>query len=363
MALSQLAPFKQYLNPAWIDFRVQVSNSSYAFDPSVANTATVIWAMYVAQCWVLPLVFLFGAYLFYYKAIRTRIFPWSVIDGALVPRGPELFIMFSSIFAFLQWMYAIMIIYDALPSYLAKEFFFEIKWGFLYIASTSYIFSLIHATPKGTSSTSSKKQESFLPSATWLNISYAALSSLGLFPLAFSIVSGIYADLGDDSKAAFYVSAHYLSWTLTLVVFTTVLVFFGWQLVSMLKVNMRQLSSSNNSSKGANSSANAVSGVSNEKMRKAVISLLVTVLCLATIAVIFVTLLGLYAFLRKEMHSNPGINILCAALWLFNSPLLMTAIYCGIYWITFHKGPTETSENASQMMDKRTLSQMEFGDN
>ncbi|KAJ3417200.1 hypothetical protein HDV05_006406 [Chytridiales sp. JEL 0842] len=253
MSLSQVAPYTQYLNTAWIDFRIQVGPNSYPFDDSVIGTANVIWQMYVAQCVVLPFCMIFSSYLVYVKVIKTKIVPWSFIDGAFVPRGPEMWLIFTTIFSVLQWIHALMILKDALPTYLAKEFFFEIKWTFLYLASTSYIFSLIHATPKTTSS-GSKQQESFLPSTIVLNISYVFLSSLGLFPVAFAIVSGVYADLGDDAKATFYVSAHYLSWSLTLVIFTTVLLFFGFQLVSLLRVNWKQMSSPAHSSAGGSSS-------------------------------------------------------------------------------------------------------------
>ncbi|KAJ3417201.1 hypothetical protein HDV05_006407 [Chytridiales sp. JEL 0842] len=405
MAAINLAPFTQYLSPNWIDFRVQIGPASYPFDSTVTSTAQVIWAFYIAQAVVLPFIFLLGFYLIYVKVVKTKLFPWSITNGndvdsfpfdlkdigrididiwletrpsfswmnvgAIVPRGPELWLIFSSLFNFIQWVYALMMLRGALQSNLAKEFMFEVKWPIAFFAATSYLFSLIHATPKSTSK-GSTQAESILPPTSVLNFGYIGLSALGLFPLAFGIVTGVYADLGDDAKAAWYVSAHYLSWALTVVIYTLVLAFFGYQLVSLLNLNMRQLSSNSHSVGG--SSSNVASGtngpssgknVAAERMKKAIITMLITMGAISCITSVFAVLLGIYTFKREAMHFSTGINIFIAILWLFNSPFLMFLTYLGIFWITFYqkKAAEPTGETSSQLKSgKKSPSQLELGE-
>jgi hypothetical protein len=308
------------------------------------------------------------------------------VDGALVPKGPELWLIFSSFFLLIAWIYSVLMLTDTLKSHFAKEFLFELKWPIGYLGTTCYLFSLIHATPKTTVIKNGRtfSEKSVLPSKFVLNISFFFLSALGIFPLVFGAITGYYADQGEDATAAFYVSAHYLSWSIVVMIYTVVLIFFGYQLMSLLRKNMKQLLSSNKASMSGSAGGNGASsdhtssngggysqnniikggrptttnpngGNNNNnntkinmnninyntsarlaisRMRKAIISMLITMCAIGSITAVFAVLLGFYAFRRVAMHSNPKLNIFIAILWLYNTPVLILATYGAIWWTT-----------------------------
>ncbi|KAJ3417197.1 hypothetical protein HDV05_006403 [Chytridiales sp. JEL 0842] len=246
-----VANFTRYLSPTFIDFRIQLGPTSFPFDESVLETARVMRAFKIAEVAVLPLMWLLGFWLAYLKMVRVRVSLWMVVNGALVPRGPELWILCSSVFIFLQWVNAILLLTDAFPNFTAKETFFEFKWAIAYNGATHYLISLMHATPKPppTSSyllnrkhTTTPPIRKLLPKNVLLNSTYVLLSSLSLFTLSFAIATGLAADRGDDERAALYLEAHYGSWSVCVGVYTSILGFFAWRLVQILRRNANMFS-------------------------------------------------------------------------------------------------------------------------
>ncbi|KAJ3406166.1 hypothetical protein HDV05_006130, partial [Chytridiales sp. JEL 0842] len=231
------APFYNYLSPDWIDFRVLTGPNSYPFSPQGLGTANVMYGMYVGQAIVLPPIFAFCCYLIYLKVIKAGVAPWSIVNGAIVPRGPEVWCLSTAPYLLIAWIYSILMLTETMKSYALKEFLFDVKWPLVYIGTTSYAWALIHATPK----TGLNGKETFLPSTAVLNFGYIFITGLAVFPLSFAITSGIYADRGEDAKADFYVRAHYLSWSIACIFDISVLVLFAVNLIGILKENTKNM--------------------------------------------------------------------------------------------------------------------------
>jgi hypothetical protein len=248
------------------------------------------------------------------KVIKPRVFPWIFSNGAIIPRGPELWLLLTAPYLLIAWIYSILMLCETMKSYGLKEALFEIKWPFVYWGTTSYVFSLIHATPK----TGMNGKETFLPSNKVLNFGYITLTGLCVFPVAFAITSGVYADMGEDEKADWYVRAHYLSWSIACILDTSVLVIFALNLLSMLNENMKNMASTKSSNKSRGSdldmsgggttftSSNSHSNPAAERMRNAIKTMMITAFGVGTITSMFGVLLGFYAFMRTQMHANVG---------------------------------------------------------
>ncbi|KAJ3417198.1 hypothetical protein HDV05_006404 [Chytridiales sp. JEL 0842] len=324
--------FTKYLSPNFIDFRIQLGPTAFNYSEGTIDTARVIYGFHVAEVAILPFIWLLGFYLLYEKMIKLRVVPWMIVDGAVVPRGPELWILCSSLFNFFQWIYSILLVTDSFTSYTAREAFFESKWGIAFLGATHYLFSLIHATPKSPTSyrntPTGRSTEKFLPTNVILNISYLLLASLIFIPLGLAIATGVAADNGDDAGAEYFVKAHYFAWSICVWVYTFVLFFWAWKLIGLLQENMRVQEGGTKSdveggvvtaksleggavgrsptSVGGKSTTSAAPKASAQRMRKAIMTMLVTIGGISGITSMFGVLLMAYAYQRTPMHEIAG---------------------------------------------------------
>ncbi|KAJ3403012.1 hypothetical protein HDV05_008118 [Chytridiales sp. JEL 0842] len=205
----------------------------------------------------------------------------------------------------------------------------------VYLGTTSYAWSLIHATPK----TDLDGKETSLPSTLVLNAGYLILSGMAVFPLSFAITSGAYADIGEDAKADFYVRAHYLSWSIACSFDISVLVWYAVKLVGILKQNTTNMQANKSKVSDSESYASHVTTSTNaaaKRMKNVIVTLIITALGVGGIVFMFAVLLLCYALLRPQMHAIWGINIWIGILWWFVTPLLELITYIAIYWFTFY---------------------------
>ncbi|KAI9100683.1 hypothetical protein DFS34DRAFT_615406 [Phlyctochytrium arcticum] len=328
----------EWLSPVWCDWRWRI------YGCQESDT----WkALYIFSAVLLGILLVLGTWILFQKHRDGRLKLYTIRNGGFCPAGVNVFLITCMVFFIGRLIHIGMVLSDSYRSQVAAEFMHEWPWEILFIGVVMFTISCIYLTPnayvsskvpstnshKGRRRPSKRKPKEerekekaeeavisdfvrvHLPSPRTLNclLILHSIAPLATLP-ALAALCGSARDGERWAQASKLSTAQHALWAIYCWSLSSILLGYGVSLVRILQ-----------------DTGKSIDRTGGDSFAQAIRTLIITVACLMVTLVVSGVILTIYGFIRVPIHTTPGVNHICAFIWIclhvFLVPILLVMAY------------------------------------